>query len=191
MINKPKISIITVVYNGIECIEKTILNVLKQTYENIEYIVVDGGSTDGTIEVLNKYSKQISYWISESDEGIYDAMNKAVTFSTGEWIIFRNCGDYFFSPTILNEIFCIYRDNGEDFIAGNVRYFKANKYKDFVPAILIKHYFEGMPFFHPATLIRRKTQNKYPFSLKYKQSSDYHFFIQEVQLSGRQFAHWL
>lgn len=90
-----KISIITVVYNGISEIEKTIQSVLNQTYPNIEYIIIDGGSTDGTIDIIKKYQGQLAYWVSEPDEGIYYAMNKGIQKATGEWIHFRNCGDYF------------------------------------------------------------------------------------------------
>lgn len=74
----PKVSIITVVYNGEKELENTILSVIRQTYDNLEYIIVDGGSTDNTINIIKKYANKISYWISEPDKGIYDAMNKGI-----------------------------------------------------------------------------------------------------------------
>ncbi len=76
MENIPLITIITVSYNAIKTIEDTILSVLSQTYPNIEYIIIDGGSTDGTLDIIKKYQDRISYWVSEADKGIYDAMNK-------------------------------------------------------------------------------------------------------------------
>ena len=175
----PKVSIITVVYNDIGHIENTIQNVLEQTYSNIEYIVVDGASTDGTLDVIKKYQDKI-IWKSEPDKGIYDAMMKGTRMATGEWILFRNSGDFFSCPTVIEEVFSNYEDKGEDFIAGNIRYLKGHYYKDMVPHILSQHYFEAMPFHHPATFIRRTTQLKYPFHLEYRNSADYCFFIEAL-----------
>lgn len=176
----PKISIITVVYNDVGHIEKTIQDVLKQTYANLEYIVIDGASTDGTLDIIKKYQDRV-VWKSEPDKGIYDAMMKGVRMAAGEWILFRNSGDFFSCPTVIEEVFSNYEDKGEDFIAGNIRYLKGHYYKDMVPHILSRHYFEAMPFHHPATFIRRTTQLKYPFHLEYRNSADYCFFIEALQ----------
>lgn len=92
-----KISIITVCYNSCTNIEKTIKSVLSQNYDNIEYIIIDGKSTDGTIEIIQKYSNNIDTFISEPDNGIYDAMNKGIKHSTGEWLMFMNAGDTYIS----------------------------------------------------------------------------------------------
>ncbi|MDR2841140.1 MAG: glycosyltransferase [Paludibacter sp.] len=91
--NCPKISIITVVFNNVSQIEETILSVVNQTYSNIEYIVIDGGSTDGTVDIIKKYAEKITYWISEPDGGIYHAMNKGVEKASGEWVTNVNVGD--------------------------------------------------------------------------------------------------
>ena len=104
MNKKPLISIITVVYNDIENIEETILSVLSQTYDNIEFIVIDGASNDGTVDVIKKYDKKIDYWISEKDGGIFDAMNKGIKLSKGDYINFMNSGDFFTSPDLVNEV---------------------------------------------------------------------------------------
>ncbi len=96
--NHPKISVITVCFNAVDSIEPTIHSVLSQTYDNIEYIVVDGASTDGTLEIIDKYRDKIDIVISEPDSGIYDAMNKGVKASTGDYILMMNCGDSFPRP---------------------------------------------------------------------------------------------
>jgi glycosyltransferase involved in cell wall biosynthesis len=91
--NLPKISIITVTYNAVSTLEDTILSVINQSYPNIEYIIIDGGSTDGTIDIIRKYSSNISYWVSEPDNGIYDAMNKATKVATGDFCYFIGADD--------------------------------------------------------------------------------------------------
>ena len=96
------ISVITAVYNNVELIEQTIQSVINQNNENIEYIVIDGGSTDGTVDIIKKYDSRIDYWISEPDEGIYDAMNKGIALSKGNWLIFINSDDLLASPESLD-----------------------------------------------------------------------------------------
>jgi glycosyltransferase involved in cell wall biosynthesis len=103
----PRVSIITVVFNGIYLIEKTIQNVLSQTYNNIEYIIIDGGSTDGTVDVIKKYASHIAFWSSSPDSGIYDAMNKGIDVSTGEYIWFINVGDEIYDTTTLSNIIAL------------------------------------------------------------------------------------
>ena len=173
-----KVSIITVVYNDVYHIDKTINNVLKQTYPNLEYIVIDGNSSDGTRDVIKKYDGKIK-WISEPDKGIYDAMMKGACLASGDWILFRNCGDFFYSPEAIETLFNEYsEDNGEDFLLANSRLFKDWGYFDEKPAIISCDYMDRMPVLHPSTFIRRKTQLKFPFHLEYHNSADYCFFIE-------------
>lgn len=102
--DKPLISIITVVYNGEKYLEETIQSVINQTYDNVEYIIIDGGSTDGTLNIIRKYEHIIDYWISEKDNGIYDAMNKGLHLASGEWINFMNAGDTFWKSDSISSI---------------------------------------------------------------------------------------
>src|SRR5258708_15361904 len=91
----PVISIITVVYNGEAVLEKTIKSIVGQTYPHTEYIIIDGKSSDQTIEIIKRYENRITFWLSELDNGIYDAMNKGIARATGSWISFMNAGDQF------------------------------------------------------------------------------------------------
>ena len=97
VLNKPLITVITVVFDGAQRLEDTIRSVVNQTYENVEYIVIDGGSTDGTLEIVRKFGEVIDYWVSGPDKGIYDAMNRGLSVASGEWINFMNAGDAFCS----------------------------------------------------------------------------------------------
>lgn len=99
-----KISIITVCFNSVKFIETTILSILEQSYQDIEYIIIDGGSTDGTVEVIKKYDKSIHKWSSESDDGIYDAMNKGICFATGDIIGILNSDDSFYNKDVISNI---------------------------------------------------------------------------------------
>ena len=99
------ISIVTVSYNAVLTIEQTILSVINQTYPNVEYIIIDGGSTDGTVDIIKKYANKIAYWVSEPDKGIYDAMNKGGLKATGDFIQFLNAGDWFENEHVIEKIF--------------------------------------------------------------------------------------
>lgn len=100
-----KVSVITVVYNNVEGIERTIKSVIGQTHQDLEYIVIDGGSTDGTLVILNKYKENIHSLISEPDKGIYDAMNKGLKVSSGDYVLFMNSADEFYTDDVIESIF--------------------------------------------------------------------------------------
>lgn len=99
---KPLVSILTVVFNGAQFLEQTIQSVLAQDYDNVEYIVIDGGSTDGTQELLKQYDYAIDYWISEPDQGISDAFNKAVLLSAGDYLNFQGAGDFLVARNVVS-----------------------------------------------------------------------------------------
>ncbi len=101
---RPLISVITICLNSEKHLEQTIKSVIEQTYDNIEYIIIDGGSTDNTLNIIRKYEDMITYWLSEPDEGISDAFNKGAALSTGDYINFLNSDDYFYSNHTLQDV---------------------------------------------------------------------------------------
>lgn len=124
MSGSPKISVITVVYNAVALIERTVKSVAEQDYTGIEYVVVDGGSTDGTLEKLKGYSKYIAVLESGKDNGIYDAMNKGLKLATGDYVLFLNAGDVLDSTDTISKIFAITPD--ADAYYGNTRVVNEN-----------------------------------------------------------------
>ena len=167
-----KVSIITVSFNAVGAIEETILSVLGQKYENKEYIIIDGGSTDGTLDIIRKYSDNLYYWISEKDEGIYDAMNKGIAIATGDWINFMNAGDTFFSCNTLSDVFAVNDYEGIDVIYGNSISIDRN-------GVLKKCFSDNRVqllqyisiYRHGASFVRASTHRLYPFDLSKKQFS--------------------
>lgn len=115
-----KITIITVCYNSVATVEKTILSVARQSYKNIEYIVVDGNSNDGTLELIKNHADKISKWISEPDKGLYDAMNKGILLATGDLIGILNSDDTFYSTTVVEEIANFHKQNNIDASVGTI-----------------------------------------------------------------------
>lgn len=170
--NKPKISVITVVYNGISYIESTILSVVNQDYSNFEYIIIDGNSSDGTIEVIRKYESKLAYWISEKDQGIYDAMNKGIDRALGDWIIFMNCGDFFYSSKVISNVF--YENIADDIsmlIGGaSVRSEWGNFNIKARPENQI-----WKSFVHQSLFSRIDLNRKYKFNLNFRAASDFDF----------------
>lgn len=179
------ITVITVVYNNVKDIEKTIKSVIEQTYKSIEYIVIDGGSTDGTLDIIKRYGNHISYWTSEPDKGIYDAMNKGIVHAKGEWISFMNAGDCFTSNHVLSQM-AINLTPDIDILRGNIiRIYPHFKVKSVgvtkqTPSLI--DMFKNT-FHHQATLIRSSLFKKYGlYSLDYKLCSDWKFFFECIVL---------
>jgi len=114
------VTVVTVVFNASSTLEATIQSVLNQTYENIEYIIIDGGSTDGTRDIIRKYEDQVDYWLSRPDKGVYDAMNSGIKLSTGEWLNFLNANDVFFDSTVLERLAASYLRETARFIYSDV-----------------------------------------------------------------------
>lgn len=116
----PKITVVTVCYNAVNEILRTIESVVSQTYENMEYIIIDGGSTDGTVDIIKQYQGKLAYWCSEPDKGIYDAMNKGILAANGEWLLFMNAGDEFDRPDVLERMVLELGD-GIRILRGNIK----------------------------------------------------------------------
>lgn len=177
--NKIKISIITIVYNAISTIEKTILSVINQTYTNIEYIIIDGGSTDGTIDIIKKYDNKIAYWISEPDRGIYDAMNKGIKKATGEWINFMNAGDTFYATTTIENLIIFFKNNTGGIIYGNREVVDDNGiYKNQISNLSTIKY--SMGIFHQSSFIYTSLHKENLFDISYKIAADYDFFYKMI-----------
>jgi glycosyltransferase involved in cell wall biosynthesis len=172
--NNPKISIITVVYNAINSIEITIKSILHNSYDNIEYIIIDGGSVDGTLEIIEKYESKVHKLITESDNGIYDAMNKGISHASGDWIYILNAGDELLDNVFSSINFNLY--NNVDIIYGDTRtsYFNNDLNIKAKPLSIINY---KIPFCHQSCLVRKPLLNKHKFDLRYKISADYEFFL--------------
>ena len=138
--NNCKLSIITICYNIKDEIERTCKSIVGQTWQDFEWIVVDGGSTDGTLEVLKKYSDRIDILISEKDSGIYNAMNKGIKLANGEWLNFMNGGDNFASNDVLEKVFKN-KNYEADILYGDMSYHKNGKIKTIILIYLMKKTF--------------------------------------------------
>lgn len=169
---KPLISVVTVVFNGKKYLEETIKSVISQTYENIEYLIVDGGSTDGTLDIIKKYEGHIDYWISEPDKGVYDAMNKGIQLATGEWINFMNAGDTFCEISTISDIFDTLDCSGYTILYGDciVQYpgFERMKRAGELNALN-----KGMQFSHQSMFINTEFHKLNQYDLRYRLAADF------------------
>lgn len=172
----PVVSIVTVVYNSVSDIEATIRNVLDLSYSELQYIVIDGGSTDGTLDVIEKYKSHIDIVISEPDKGIYDAMNKSVNYCRGEWIGFMNSGDIFNSSTTLDEIFQNIPLNKDEVLIYGKHKVAYGKKLVLKPSIPITELWKGMTIQHQSIFVRKSILERYPFNTDYKFAADYDLF---------------
>ena len=203
------VSVITVCYQAAEPLQKTILSVRQQYYQPLEFIVVDGGSTDGTRDIISRHQDIITRWVSEPDRGIYDAMNKGVSMATGEWVIFMNAGDTFAANDVLLRIFkpTPSPSRGEGSLNTLSNNDNANQtplpsggegggYYSVLYGSVIKngrviepHRFTNphrMPFCHQSSLTRTSCLRQQPFDINHRMSADLKFFKQ-LLLAGHQF----
>lgn len=182
---KAKISVVTIVFNDNRNIEYTIKNVISQTYDNFEYIIIDGGSTDGTLDIIRKYKDSIAFLISEPDKGIYDAMNKSLNYCSGDYIIFMNSGDSFASHDSIRKVFSDIQTS--DVIYGDAMYYYNNNPIKVV-AKDYQHLKYEMPFNHQATFVKTELLRNCPFDTKYRYAADYNFF-HNLYVNGHTFHH--
>lgn len=169
-----KISIITIVFNDAEGLERTIKSVINQTFIDYEYIIIDGGSTDGSVNVINKYKNKISKWISEPDKGIYDAMNKGIKIASGEWINMMNAGDCFADDNVLLNIFSQIIPENKSFIYSDVYTLRKNGQRICRPL----SYDKGN-LIHQTIIYKRELHEEHGYYIVTKKIiiSDYLFFI--------------
>lgn len=175
---KPKISIITVAFDDAPRLETTILSVLGQTYNNIEYIIVDGGSTDNSAEIIKLYEDRLSFWVSEIDEGIYDAMNKGISKATGSFVNFMNAGDVFHSKESLSNLFNCTGFKGmlnADIIYGNHAVKSASGFKIVRPKAL-SNIKRGSFFCHQSAFIATKLHKSKLYNIQNSIAADFEFF---------------
>ena len=175
----PKLSIITINYNNLEGLKRTLESVINQTWQEFEYIVIDGGSTDGSAAFIESQSENIEYWVSEPDKGIYNAMNKGIAKASGEYLLFLNSGDVLYNDNVLLEtkksllldMDIVY---GDLWIVGKQGKGFRNRYPDFIDFPFLKQTSLG----HPSTFIKKElfyTYGLYRTDLKI--ISDWAFFV--------------
>ena len=175
-----KISIITAVYNAADTIEQTIRSVVEQDYPNIEYIIIDGGSTDGTLDVIKKYEDRIAYWVSEPDKGIYDAMNKGLSAATGDYIYYLGADDCLYDTAVISKIVsCLKSEAEPDVLCGAVMmvdpvYRIEKVYHSFFSEEAV---LSGYNAPHQGMFVRRAILNQHPFDIDYRVAADYKNFL--------------
>jgi len=181
----PKLTVITIVYNNVRDIERTIHSVLNQTYPKIEYIIIDGKSTDGTLDIIKKYKSKVSKILSEPDKGIYDAMNKGLAIATGDYVLFMNSGDEIYDEHTVQDIF----DSapGADIYYGETEMYNDNwqslgrRRHEAPEQFDWKSFKYGMSISHQAIYIKRSIIT--PYDLSYKYSSDIDWIIKAAKKS--------
>lgn len=163
--NRPKITVITVAFNACKALMNTMQSIDNQDYPNLEYIVVDGNSADNTVENLRAYKGKLDRWVSESDKGIYDAMNKGVAMATGDYCIFMNAGDCFANGTVVSD--AVKQFNDSDVIYGDI--IKNNKIK----TSLSPRNCHKMYYCHQAVFTRTACLKEFPFDSSHRFSADF------------------
>jgi len=183
-----KLSIITINLNNCEGLKKTLYSVISQTYKDFEWIVIDGGSTDGSRELIEEYSSYMSYWVSEPDKGIYNAMNKGVSHAKGDYCQFLNSGDWLYASDTLEKVFSDNHD--EDVLYGDyVQYFDDSNLKRIVSVKDVTFFtLNNYSLCHNVCFIKRQDMLDLPYDENLKIMADWKFFLQSV-LSGKSFRH--
>lgn len=175
-----KVSVITINYNNKVGLEKTINSVLSQSAEAIEYIVIDGASSDGSVEIIKEFSDSIDFWVSEKDTGIYNAMNKGISQATGGYCIFMNSGDVFFDANVLEKV--MPELDGTAIINGDTLY-PSGRY-DASPDDVSLSFFMNSTIIHQSTFIRTDLLKDNNYDEKYRIVSDWKFWVEELIVKG-------
>ena len=185
----PKISVITINFNNLAGLKKTIQSILSQDFTNYEYIIIDGGSSDGSKEYIEKYEEILKYWVSENDNGIYHAMNKGIGRADGDYLLFLNSGDSLNMHDSLTRL--IYGNNGEDIIYGDLLMVRGEEsWLKTHPSIITFDFFLSNTLPHPGSLIKKELLKKVGlFSEQYKIVADWEFFMNAICLHSASYRH--
>ncbi len=177
-----KLSIITVNFNDSKGLERTINSVISQSFRDYEFIVIDGGSADESVEIIKQYEQYIDYWVSEPDGGIYPGMNKGLRQAKGEYVNFMNGGDCYHSTDVLEKIFSL--DTEADIITGN---HAENGLRNVGRSGVTMLDLYKWAIDHQASFIRREVAQRHPYDEKYRIVSDWKFFIEALILDNCSF----
>ena len=175
-----KISIVTVCFNCVGTIEQTIKSVISQDYPELEYIIIDGASQDGTLNIVYKYQNYITKILSEPDKGIFDAMNKSLNYVTGKYILFMNAGDTFANKHIVSDFFKDYNGDddllyGDDYVLNNLGYMKRHAHAIYEHPFTIRDLvFKSQGFSHQSLFTKTEQLQRVKFCLKFPLGADYH-----------------
>ena len=184
-------SIVTVVYNGAATLERTIQSVLGQSCPSIEYIIVDGGSTDGTLDLIQRYEDRLALWVSEKDKGIYDAMNKGVALCTGEWVALINADDWYEPDAVARAMEASRRRADINIVHGDIWIHYPNGHRKLKKAkrngFLLKHW--EMVLNHPSFFVRRSYYQGRPFDATLRVSGDHKWTLAAWMESRGQFLY--
>lgn len=177
-----KISIVTVVFNMKEEFKETIENILSQTYDNLEIIIIDGGSTDGTVDVIKKYDHKIAYWVSESDKNLYHAMNKGIIKASGKWINFMNAGDLYYDTNVIENVFANSDYKEADLLIGKsiIQY---DEFRRRYQNGNLSEIWKGSIFKHQSCFIKTEFQRLNLYNENNRISADFEFFFNTIEIS--------
>ncbi len=171
------LSIITINYNNEEGLRKTIDSVVCQTFKSYEWIIIDGGSTDGSKELIEQYQQHFVYWCSEPDNGVYNAMNKGIGCAHGEYLLFLNSGDTLFDKNVLQKVYDIH--SNADIISGQVIRMDNNKLlRQYRSSLLLQLYLNTLN--HQGTFIRKSLFNDNLYDENHKMVSDWKFWLDSI-----------
>lgn len=190
-----KVSIITVVYNRADVIRDTIESVLSQTYKNIEYIIIDGASTDGTMDVVNEYKDKISKIISEPDRGLYDAINKGIKEATGDVIGLIHSDDFYLDNLVIQRVVDTFKKENKHMLFADLLYIKGDN-KDKVlryysaKNFTVKKLKYGFVPPHPTLFVKKEVYEKYGlYKIDYKIAADYEMFVRLLLVNKLSFSY--
>lgn len=191
--NTVKFTIITITYNAAQWLERTILSILSQSYGNIEYVIIDGASTDGTVDIIRQYASGVSFWLSEPDKGLYDAMNKGIAMATGDYVLFLNAGDTFPAPDTLEMVEAAVGDGeelpavlyGDTDIVDADGNFLRHRHLMAPRKLSWRSFLKGMLVCHQAFYARTDLAKLTPYNLHYRYSADVDWCIRIMRLGAK------